>query len=66
MLPLIANGGRFYAQRGKNFLKDIKDSENKIIELGGYIERIVENDIVIIAKNKETPTQYPRSWKNIK
>ena len=65
-LPFLKKGGRFYAQRGQGADTQVKEVSEFIISLGGKVEKIIKNDIIIIVKKSATPMIYPRSWKKIK
>lgn len=66
VLPVLRKGGRFYAQRGENIKNDIDLSKEIIFKLGGEVEKIIKNNVVIVIKKRLTPLKYPRKWNKIK
>lgn len=64
-LPLLKKGGRFYAERGHNADTQVKETNEFIISLGGKVEKIIKNDIIVIVKKSTTPMMYPRNWRQI-
>lgn len=74
-LPLIKNGGFFYALKSENILDEIENSKKSISILGGKIVDIIytkipisnePRSIVIIEKISNTPINYPRKSNQIK
>ena len=71
-LPFIKTGGKFIAYKSDAF-KEIKDAEKAIKILGGKTEKTEEfnladnkRTIVIIKKEKTTPSEYPRANSKIR
>ena len=70
-IPFVKKGGYFIALKGQNDECDL--AENAIKQLGGAIESVVSyklpngdaRSMVIIKKISQTPTVYPRKYKNI-
>ena len=70
-LPFVKKGGFFIALKGANDETDI--AKNAVKMLGGRIESVVSyklpngdaRSIVMIKKISQTPTAYPRKYKNI-
>lgn len=68
MLPFVKIGGEAICMKGPNVIEEIEESKNAIEILGGEITRVekivlddeYERNIVVIAKKKSTPKQYPR------
>ena len=69
LLPLVKIGGMAVAYKGENYLKEINEAKNAIKILGGSIEKNIEYSlpneygsrcIIVIKKEKSTPTKYPR------
>lgn len=67
-LPFVKQGGEFISMKSAEIGEEIKDAKNAINILGGKTEEdilfeLVENmprRIIIIKKNSQTPTKYPR------
>ena len=68
LLPLVKVNGICVCMKGSN-IEEIKDAENALKILGGKIEKIekiilpgtdIERNIIVIRKEKETPSKYPR------
>ncbi|MGL5972164.1 MAG: 16S rRNA (guanine(527)-N(7))-methyltransferase RsmG [Oscillospiraceae bacterium] len=67
-IPLVKLNGLFAPLKGKFLLKEIEESKNAIDILGAVIEKVMvytlehENDrgIVLIRKDRQTLTKYPR------
>lgn len=67
-LPFVKQGGKFISMKSAEIGEEIKDAKNAINILGGKTEEdilfeLVENmprRIIIIKKNSQTPTKYPR------
>lgn len=68
-LPFLRKGGVFIALKGKEIGEEIEDAENAISILGGRVIGVnkitlpfinYERSLVIIEKEKDTPTMYPR------
>lgn len=69
LLPLVKIGGKCVCMKGSNAKEEIENSENAINILGGKIEKIEELElpdsdirrtIIVIKKEKSTPSKYPR------
>ena len=69
MLPLTKIGGICICMKGAEVEEEIEKSKNAIKLLGGKIEKVdtfelpgenIKRNIVIIKKEKNTPTKYPR------
>ena len=68
MLPFLKVGGKAICMKGPNYEEEIVEAEKAIQVLGGKIERIenividgeIERNIIIISKEKQTPSRYPR------
>jgi 16S rRNA (guanine527-N7)-methyltransferase len=74
MLPFLRKGGLGIAWKGPKIGDEIQEAQSRIEEAGGTIERIlpaeipgtsVERSLVIIRKTVATPSQFPRSKKQI-
>lgn len=69
MLPFLKVGGKAICMKGPNYEEEIVEAEKAIKILGGKIEKIenividgeIERNIIIISKEKQTPTRYPRA-----
>lgn len=68
-LPLLTQGGTFYALKGPNFQEELKEAEYAIKLLGGRLQEVIEyklpvtadqRTLIMITKEKETPREYPR------
>lgn len=70
-LPFVRVGGYIVAMKGRLSEEEMKGGEAAVEVLGGEIERVitvpferdvrsVERHLVILRKNSETPTKYPR------
>lgn len=69
LLPLVKIGGKCICMKGSNAKEEIENSRNAINILGGKIEKIEELElpdsdirrtIIVIKKEKSTPSKYPR------
>jgi 16S rRNA (guanine527-N7)-methyltransferase len=69
LLPLVRVGGWVLVQKGQLPTEEIKQAANALRILGGKLNRVVpltvpgleaERHLIIIAKIKATPPQYPR------
>lgn len=69
LLPLIKIGGRCICMKGSNTKEEIENSRKAISILGGTIEEIqelelpdsdIKRTIIVIKKEKNTPSKYPR------
>ncbi len=69
MLPFVKVGGKCICMKGPNISEELNEATNAIKILGGKIEKIekvilpesdMERNIVIISKEKTTPSKYPR------
>lgn len=67
-VPFVKPGGRFIAMKGSS-TEEVSQSKKALAILGGEIEDIIEitlpfsdikRNIIIIRKNKRTPSSYPR------
>ena len=75
-IPLVKKGGFFISYKGEKAEKEIEDAHKMIITLGGNINRVEEHildednasghKLIIIEKEKKTPSLYPRSAAVIK
>ena len=71
-IPYVKLGGYFVAMKGTD-VKEIRNAENAIKLLGGYIESVNSfeinecgsRNIVKIIKKSQTPTKYPRNSSQI-
>jgi 16S rRNA (guanine527-N7)-methyltransferase len=68
-LPLLQLRGALVLWKGRVGVESIKEHEQFIDMLGGWIERVesysfddVERFVILIRKYKETPPKYPRSY----
>ncbi|WP_050613520.1 16S rRNA (guanine(527)-N(7))-methyltransferase RsmG [Bacillus testis] len=68
-LPLVSQGGRFFAMKAASAQEELKDSKKAISTLGGEMEAVdsmllpIENSertFITIKKVKKTPKKYPR------
>ncbi|KAB3533837.1 16S rRNA (guanine(527)-N(7))-methyltransferase RsmG [Alkaliphilus pronyensis] len=68
-LPFVRVGGLFICQKGPNLNEELKEAEAAINILGGrLVEDLIiklpfmdiKHRIIVIEKNKQTPTKYPR------
>ncbi len=73
--PMLKVGGCFIAYKGSDWSKELMESKNAFKKLGLSIKKIYcdtlpesgENRAIIhIQKNKQTPSKYPRQYKDIK
>lgn len=69
LLPLVKIGGKCICMKGSNTKEEIENSRKAINILGGKIERIeelelpdsdIKRTIIVIKKEKNTPSKYPR------
>lgn len=69
LLPLVKIGGKCICMKGSNAKEEIENSKNAINILGGKIEKIeelelpnsdIKRTIIVIKKEKSTPSKYPR------
>jgi len=74
-LPFVKKGGLFIAMKGPDASSEMEEAGRAVSILGGRIERKVDYAIpgtelshcaVIIRKEKDTPSKYPRRWAQIK
>lgn len=64
-LPLLTEGGRYYAQPGEEGAPLLTDKHCPLIrEMGGEVEE-KSGGVVIIRKVSATPSRFPRSWRSI-
>lgn len=68
-LPLLQLRGALVLWKGRVGVESVKEHEQFIDMLGGWIERVesysfddVERFVILIRKYKETPPKYPRSY----
>jgi 16S rRNA (guanine527-N7)-methyltransferase len=68
-LPFVKRGGVMIAQKGQHPADEVKAAANALGILGGKVSQILpvavpgldaERHLVVIQKNKLTPSQYPR------
>ena len=66
-LPFVKKGGYFAAYKAGNSEQEIAEAQNAVRKLGGRIEKVIpyswegmERTLVVIKKEKETPSAYPR------
>ena len=68
MLPFLKIGGKAICMKGPNYEEEVEEAKKSIEILGGKIEEIeniiidgeIERNIIVISKEKPTPTKYPR------
>ena len=69
LLPLVKIGGKCICMKGSNAKEEIENSRKAINILGGKIEKIeelelpdsdIKRTIIVIKKEKNTPSKYPR------
>lgn len=69
LLPLVTLDGYCISMKGPNIEEEIQKSKNAITILGGKIEKIekfqlpkskIDRNIIMIRKDKKTPSKYPR------
>ena len=69
LLPLVKVNGKAICMKGPDIKDEISDGKNAIFLLGGKIEKVesfelpnsdIVRNIIIIEKNRVTPTKYPR------
>lgn len=69
LLPLTKIGGKCICMKGSNAKEEIENSKNAINILGGKLENIeelelpnsdIKRTIIVIKKEKNTPSKYPR------
>src|SRR5699024_8473899 len=69
LLPFVKVGGLCLCMKGHNVKEEMENTENALKILGGSIQKIeniklldgkIERNIVIIKKEKQTPSKYPR------
>jgi 16S rRNA (guanine527-N7)-methyltransferase len=69
LIPLVRIGGSVLAQKGVALQKEIRESKKAIFTLGGKIketfpialpEEMGNRTLILVKKNKNTPSQYPR------
>ena len=74
-MMMLKGGGQLIAYKGRGVEDEIKESENAFKKLGCHLEKIFEDELpeskekryfVVIKKDKQTPKQYPRDYKDIK
>ncbi len=65
VLPLLARGGIYYAEKGSKVNLEVDKSAEKIKMMGGKIVDITRDNIVVIKKISSTPDNLPRSWNRI-
>ena len=74
-MPVLKVGGTFVALKGPNVDNEIKEANNafkvlgcKVVDIKKYVLPISkeERNIVLIKKEKETSSKYPRQYAQIK
>ena len=73
-LPFVNVGGMFIAMKGANVKNEIQEGENAIEKMGGSILELIEYElydygersVLLIGKEEETPSAYPRTMGQIK
>ena len=74
-LPLVKVGGYFVAMKGPDCQEEVNEAGRAIALLGGKLEKRIDytipgtdvvHSLVVIKKEKPTPTKYPRRWAQIK
>ena len=74
-LPFVKLGGIFAAMKGPDWNDEVSESRSAVEKLGGAVSEIFEyaipgttlrRSVVLIVKNEETPTAYPRRMARIK
>lgn len=69
LIPLVKIGGKAISMKGSEVEEEIKQSQRAISLLGGKIETIetfqlpqsdINRNIIVIYKNQNTPSKYPR------
>ena len=72
-LPLVAQGGKFIAMKGKRGREEAREGARAVKVLGGEIEDVralslsdgeesEERALIVVRKVRETPDIYPRPW----
>ena len=74
-LPMVKVGGYFVAMKGPDCQEEVNEAGRAIAFLGGKLEKRIDytipgtdvvHSLVVIKKEKPTPTKYPRRWAQIK
>ena len=73
-LPFVNVGGMFIAMKGANVKNEIQEGENAVEKMGGSILELIEYElydygersVLLIGKEEETPSAYPRTMGQIK
>lgn len=73
-LPFVKTGGLFISMKGSNVDQEISAAKDILTALGGKIIETISFDlpdeskrnVIVIKKQRETPTKYPRTAINIK
>lgn len=74
-LPLVKVGGYFVAMKGPDCQEEVNEAGRAVALLGGKLEKRIDytipgtdvvHSLVVIKKEKPTPTKYPRRWAQIK
>ena len=69
LLPLVKIGGKCICMKGSNAKEEVENSKKAISLLGGKIEKIeelelpksdIKRTVIVIRKERNTPTKYPR------
>lgn len=68
MIPFLKIGGKAICMKGPNYEEELKSAEKAISILGGKLDRVenlvinneIERNIIVISKEKSTPSKYPR------
>lgn len=75
LIPFLKVGGKALCYKGSNYKEELELSKNALKVLGSAVEKIYEYDlpyeygkraIIVIRKNSETPSKYPRTQSKIK
>lgn len=71
-MPFVKPGGAFLAMKASHFHEELKESENAVKLLGGFVEKVYEYEVaeikrsvIIIRKECQTPEGYPRRYAKI-
>lgn len=74
-LPYVKENGIFVSMKGPDYDEELEAAKNAIRELGGKTESCSRypipgtdavHSLIVIRKNKPTPSKYPRRWAQIK
>lgn len=70
-LPYVKKGGHFIAMKGPSGYEEVNSATKAINVLGGRLKEIIEtkivdeelkHNIIVIEKNRSTPSTYPRRF----